>query len=334
MDAAREGTESGLQPPPVLVLVTAVAARVTTGCDNDPTMTVGSHIPDAAAPFGVVALSGPSGPDIVEQGLGWLRDHRRPVVAASNLSATHAFLAGRDDERLNGLEEVLDGGSRVILPVRGGYGVTRILHRLPWERLADGGVSFVGYSDVTPILNHLATRTDVIQVHGPMLADLVKDHEAAARLDAILDGELAGRALFEIPPEAVLRPGVAEGRAMGGNLCLLASLAGTPHQPDLSGSVLFLEEVNEAPYRLDRLLTQIGASGMFREVKALILGDLSGFSPRREDPGDVLAATLLRAVSGPVVHGLPFGHGKVNHAFPIGAVVGVNTDHGEIVWRV
>ena len=297
-------------------------------------MTEGWHFPDPAAPVGVVALSGPADPRAVDQGLAWLRRTGREVFVASNATIGTAFLAGDDLARISGLTEVLDAGARVIVPVRGGYGVTRILDRLPWSRLADDGVTFVGYSDLTPILNHLALCGGGIQIHGPMVSDLARCGADGDRLEALMRGEVVGPSLFDFGPDQVLRPGIAEGRSMGGNLSLLAALAGTPYQPDLSDGIVFVEDVNEVPYRLDRLLTQIRSSGMFQGVKGLILGDLSGFSPAGDEAHEVLAATLLSCVSGPVVHSLPFGHGTMNQAFPVGARVRVDTDDGTIVWRV
>ena len=113
---------------------------------------------------------------------------------------------------------------------------------------------------------------------------------------------------------------------------MLAALAGTPWAPDLRGAVVFIEEVNEPIYRLDRLLTQLRVSGMLREVKALIAGDLWGCEP---GCGTRWRQLLLEAVPEhvPVVHGLPFGHGPANLAFPVGAVVELDTDGGALIWR-
>jgi muramoyltetrapeptide carboxypeptidase len=255
------------------------------------------------------------------------------VIEASNLHREESYLAGSDGERLAGLEEVVDGGARFIIAARGGYGSARLLEQIRWRDLAKRRVCVVGFSDVTAVLNPLGNN-GVPQVHGPMAAAGLEVRYNANRLYSVLRGELAGEPLFHIPERSVVRDGSAEGRVLGGNLTVLTSLIGTPWEPDFDGSVLFLEEVNEALYRLDRLLTHLRSSGRLRNVKALIGGSLRGCRPASERP-DVWRRLLLEAVpeSVPVVVDLPFGHGKANLAFPIGSTVEVDTDALQIVWK-
>jgi len=190
----------------------------------------------------------------------------------------------------------------------------------------------VGFSDLTAVLNPLG-NDGVLQVHGPMVASGLDVRFNAKRLHSLLRGELVGQPLFHIPERSVIRGGRAKGRILGGNLTVLTSLIGTPWEPDLDGSILFLEEVNEPLYRLDRLLTHLRSSGRLRNVKALIGGSLRGCRPASERP-DVWRRLLLEAAptSAPVVVGLPFGHGKANLAFPIGATVEIDTSARQIVW--
>jgi muramoyltetrapeptide carboxypeptidase len=157
----------------------------------------------------------------------------------------------------------------------------------------------------------------------------------AHRLHELLLGRLVGRELFPIPAGCVLRHGAAEGTAVGGNLSLLSALMGTPWEPDLNGAVLFLEEVAEPPYRLDRLLTHLRSSASFGGVKALIGGSLRACRPKSA----VLARwseLLLESVpeTVPVIVGLPFGHGARNLAFPVGASVKIDTRRGAVSWSV
>ena len=149
----------------------------------------------------------------------------------------------------------------------------------------------------------------------------------------MLYGKQVGRTLFTFGGGHVLRPGRAEGHSVGGNLAMLSSSVGTSYEPDFSGSVLFLEEVGEPPYRLDRMLTHLWGSGRLRSVKALICGSLRGCGPVRERSGRWREIVLERAPKGvPIVVDLPFGHGAVNRAFPIGARIEVDTASGEIRW--
>jgi muramoyltetrapeptide carboxypeptidase len=285
----------------------------------------------AGEPIGVVALSGPVDPAGMEAGLGVVRSWGCPVELAANLDRRSGYLAGSDDDRLDGLNELLDRGVRTFLAARGGYGVTRLLERLPWRRLADDGARFVGFSDLTALLGTLAAQTP--QAHGPMVAAGLAKPENARRLRLLLDGELCGRTLFEIPGRAVLRHGRAEGRTAGGNLTLLAATLGTRWATDLEGAVLFLEEVGEPPYRLDRLLTQLRGSGAFDRVRAVVCGALHRARPHAESVrrwSELLLEATGDAV--PLVVGLPFGHGARNLAFPLGVHVTVDTRRGAVIW--
>jgi muramoyltetrapeptide carboxypeptidase len=251
---------------------------------------------------------------------------------APNLTAREGYLAGHDEVRLDGLNRVLDSGVRDIVSARGGYGITRLLDRLPWDRLTADGVRFVGFSDLTALLNPLAT--EVPQIHGPMAAAGMTRRSNSERLLDVLRGGLTGEVLFRFPEKSVLRHGSVSGRSAGGNLSLLSSLMGTRWEPDLTDRVLFLEEVSEPPYRLDRLLTHLRGSASFPRVKALICGTLHACRPRdecvRRWSEMVLEATANHV---PVVIGLPFGHGASNLAFPIGVEVTVDTARGEVSWN-
>jgi muramoyltetrapeptide carboxypeptidase len=284
-------------------------------------------------PIGVVALSGPVEPGPLEAGLAVLRGWGQPLVLAPNLDRRSGYLAGEDDARIDGLEWVLERGARTLIAARGGYGVTRLLHRLPWDRLVDAGTRFVGYSDLTALMNALVTRGGGVQFHGPMVAAGLVNGRNSRQLRALLDGRLVGKALFRFPQSSVVRAGRARGPALGGNLALITALLGTPFEPSFDGCVLFLEEVGEPLYRLDRMLTQLASAGTFQRVKALIGGSLRGCRPA----GDRTErwCELLRELAPPsavIAVNLPFGHSARNLGFPIGPQVEVDTNSGLVTW--
>lgn len=288
---------------------------------------------DPGEPIGVVALSGPVDPSKLDKGLEILRTWGNPVLLAPNLLNRDSYLAGSDNDRLDGLFELLERGVRTFIAARGGFGATRLLDRLPWDRLVTDEVRFVGFSDLTAILNPLARSS--VQIHGPMVAAGLDREANVRRLRELLLGRLVGRELFRIPAECVLRHGAAEGIARGGNLTLLSALMGTPSEPDFNDSVLFVEEVAEPPYRLDRLLTHLRGSASFTGVKALIGGSLHACRPQSECRSR-WSELLLESVpeSVPVVLGMPFGHGARNLAFPLGASVEIDTRRGALSWSV
>ena len=284
-------------------------------------------------PIGVVALSGPADPVRLEDGLRALKGLGNPLVLAPNLRAKVGYLAGTDGERLEALEWVLEQGARVLIGARGGYGATRLLDRLPWSRLAATRATLVGFSDITAVIQPLIGAGGPVQVHGPMVAAGLEDRQNRERLAAVLTGRLIGGELFRFRADAVVCPGRAEGAAAGGNLSMITTLLGTPYQPDLTGCVLFLEEVDEPLYRLDRMLTHLYNSGTLRGVKALMSGSLHGCRPaagRAERWRSMLHEVAPPGV--PVVVGLPFGHGARNLAFPLGAAVEVDTEAGVVTW--
>ncbi len=282
-------------------------------------------------PIGVVALSGPVDPEQLAEGLKVLRSWGNPIELASNLRSRKYYLAGSDEARLNGLNKLLDRGVRTLVAARGGYGATRLMDRLPWARLIAEEVRFVGFSDLTALLNPLASS--VVQVHGPMATAGLARPANAHRLHELLLGRLVGEALYRFPAERVLRHGRAEGRAMGGSLSLLSALVGTQWEPSFDGAVLFLEEGSEPPYRLDRLLTHLRSSVSFGGLNALIGGSLHRCRPHLECLtrwSELLFETAPEGV--PIVVGLPFGHGARNLAFPVGATVEIDTRRGAVNW--
>ncbi len=285
-------------------------------------------------PIGVVALSGPVERDELEAGLAHLSAWGCPIIAADNLTSRtpSGHLAGTDDERLGGLLHVLDQGARTVIAARGGFGVTRLLDRIPWQQLISEQVIMVGFSDLTAVLLHLASAGGAIQVHGPMVCQLHRDPVGRERLYSVLTGAVRGDALYTYGPTQVVRPGRATGRAVGGNLAVLAATLGTSYAPDLTDAVLFLEDVGEPLYRLDRLLTQLRGSGRLNGVKALIGGSLhrcTGLGHGRQWWRQLLAEGAGHV---PVVVDVPFGHLPPHLAFPSGVEVTVDTGSGLILW--
>lgn len=287
----------------------------------------------ADEPIGVVALSSGVDATRLAEGLAELSGWGHRLILAPNLGAKTGYLAGSDEERLDGLSQVLDQGARIVVAARGGYGTTRLLPRLPWRRMASQGVVLVGFSDVVAVTNHLACAHGVPQIHGPMVAAGLAPRHNAERLRRVLGGSLVGEAVFCFDQRQVVRHGLAEGPAVGGNLSLLCALLGTPFEPRFDGAVVFLEEVGEPLYRLDRMLTQLASSGRLQHVKALIGGSLRSCSPITERTRTWRQLLVGVAPSGsPVVVGLPFGHGAANMAFPIGIRLGVDTRSGTVAW--
>lgn len=279
----------------------------------------------------VVAPSGPVPEDRFNAGLAVLRSRYDVVFDPSQVFARQGYFAGEDASRTTALDAAFaESGTKAVWMARGGYGLTRILPHLNTRPLTDAPKTVVGFSDGTALLAACA-NAGVASVHGPTVTQLAElpqaDHE---HLWQLLEGHRPPL-LTDLEP---LIPGIASGPLVGGNLEVFSRLLGTPYLPaTLQGAVLFLEDVGERPYRIDRLLTHLGMAGVFSAVRGLVLGEffnchepVSGLadSPQVQD---VLRERLGR-LKIPVALGGQFGHGKRNRALPYGTKVMLDAGKG------
>jgi len=277
---------------------------------------------------GVAALSGPVRGEDLSAGVAALEGFGYRVRLAPNVLSREPLLglAGEDEARLEGyLSLVRDPEVEAILFARGGYGATRLLGRLPADLLAGTAKLHCGFSDLTALSAFLRERCGLLSVHGPMVAaDLAKplDPLTAAWFPALLEGRAPDR--LEAPAADVLVAGCAEGPLVGGCLSLLAALAGTPWEFDYDGAVLFLEEVGEEAYRVDRMLGTLVSSGRLGRLTGIIAGSMTRVTFGGVEDPERLRALLLDRLSPlgvPVAAGLPFGHEGPNVPLPVGARV-------------
>ncbi len=280
--------------------------------------------PDAN--IAVVAPSGGFDEERLLRGMAIASDwgfvlHRMPSVGAR-----WRYLAGDDATRRADLDEAFSGAYEAVWMARGGYGLARLLRGIDLDRWAR--VPLIGFSDGTTLLNVLAAAGRPA-VHGPVLTSLgdVVDDDSRAHLRAMLlgapVGPMRGRTLV---------PGTAEGRLIGGNLCLMASACGTPWQVDARGAIVVIEEVGEAPYRVDRYLRQLLDSGALGGAAGFAVGELRGTQPPDGAAWglDALVLDALGGLGAPIVVDLPIGHGPRNRAFPVG--VRASLGEGALCW--
>jgi muramoyltetrapeptide carboxypeptidase len=277
----------------------------------------------------VCAPSGPVEPETLEAGLAWLIGQGHPIVLAKNLRARAGYLAGSDSERLADLESLVrDPSVGAILCARGGYGVSRYLARIDPEEMRRARKLVVGYSDATHLLCYLQARAGLASMHGPMLERSDVTPGARAREFALMRGEPEGLASLS---GRSLRGGVAEGPLVGGNLKMLHSSVGTPWEPDVDGAILFLEEVSEAPYAIDRALVHLREAGWLERVRGVAVGQLVNCESTRypgASSGEAVREILGASVRGPVVVDLSFGHIADNRALGVGVSARLDGDRG------
>lgn len=286
-------------------------------------------LPPALKPGDRVALVAPAGP-VDEAKVSTAMERCRllglePVPGAA-LRARTGYLAGSDRQRAADLRTALDGDCAAVWAVRGGYGTLRTLQHVDLTGLRSRPKAFIGFSDNTAV--HLALlRLGVVSFHGPHAGFEHFPAETEAAFRAVVM-ESRAPVLLPTPRHAahvVIAPGVAEGRLVGGNLAMLAAVCGTPYQPDTDGAILFMEDVGEPLYRIDRMLTQLRLAGLLDRIAGVAVGEFTEMIDPVLDadaPGEpaleAVLADLLGRLGVPVVMGLPFGHGPQNWTLPLG----------------
>jgi muramoyltetrapeptide carboxypeptidase len=288
----------------------------------------------------LIAPSGyPHDPAAIDRALSRLLAQGHRVEGVEATQRRYQRFGGTDGERAADLNRLADASRPlpdVVLAVRGGYGAVRILHGLDYEglqrRLRDQPVVIVGHSDFTAIQLALLARAGVTTFGGPMLTANFGAEELSAFTMEHFWGAVTKPSFTLVVDAPQAQTVDATGMLWGGNLAIIASLIGTPYMPPVQGGILFVEDVNERPFRIERMIYQLHLAGILAQQQALVLGDFAGGKSFDYDNGYDLQAMIeqIRAVIGiPVVTGLPFGHIDDMVTLPIGAKARlVANEHG------
>jgi len=298
--------------------------------------------PQALRPGDTVGLAAPSGslqdPSQADEAAALLRRLGFVPRIAPGCRVAHGYLAGDDALRAADLNALFaDPGVRGIVCLKGGYGASRILDGLDYPLIARNPKVFVGYSDITALHLALDRRCGLVTLHGPVgISRALLEGDAASTaswLRALTSSEPLGR--LENPPGApplrTLAGGRARGTVTGGNLSLVAASLGTPFELDARGRILFLEDVDERPYRVDRMLTQLRLAGKFRQCAGVLLGDWSGCLPEEGKPSlglEEVFRDLLAGAGKPVLAGFQAGHCRPTLTLPFGVEAVLDADAG------
>jgi len=280
----------------------------------------------------VVAPSGPFDRGRLERGLAVLERYELKIELDPEIFSTHRYLAGPDPRRLAELQAALDDpGVSLIWAARGGYGATRLLPHLRLEGALQAPKVLAGFSDITA-LHALLNKAGLPTLHAPVVCGLGESSpETLDQLRRVLEGHDPGPLRWA--PARTLTPGKAEGPLLGGNLSVLTRLIGTPYLPDLSGAILFLEDVGERPYRLDRMLTHLELAGLHRGLAGVLLGQFTGCEERGAEYGwEEVVAEQIASWGVPAVMGVPSGHGAPNLPLALGAPVSLDADRATLRW--
>jgi muramoyltetrapeptide carboxypeptidase len=296
---------------------------------------------------GIVApASPPPDPKAVDRAVEALERYGFKPKLGKHARLRHGFLAGGDNERAADIMEMFtDRQVKAIICLRGGYGSSRLLGRLGYEIIRRHAKIFSGFSDITSLHCAFAKKAGMISIHAPMLngglqARDVQEFTRASFFRTVMEAKPSGSIIASHGKSevSILRGGVAEGRLIGGNLSVLCAVVGTPYEPSFKGKILFLEDIGEKPYRLDRMLTQLLNAGILQQLAGIAVGinrDCEDTTTRNQDEFRQSSTDVMKErLSGlgvPVVMNLPFGHVDLNATIPVGAHAKLDGDQGDLI---
>ncbi len=297
---------------------------------NAPRLNIGDTV-------GLIAPSGAISEEKIQTAIQNIAALGFKVQEGKHLRERYGYLAGTDEQRLEDLHSMYaDKNVKAIWCVRGGYGCTRLLSSMDYDLIKKNKKILIGYSDITALLNAIYQETGVIGFHGPVASSTANDYNKLGFYNLLMSPtnnykiEPFGE-IMEKPyePLQVFREGVGEGITAGGNLSLLAAMVGTKYEVEFKNKIVFIEDIGEEPYRIDRMLTQLIEGSDIKKAKAILLGQFRGCNP--EDPEKSLSLVeclkdRLLPLNIPTMYGLNFGHVDHNFTFPIGAKARINTD--------
>jgi len=291
--------------------------------------------------IGVIAPASPTTDKNIKKVEKTLSDMGFKVKMGKSVYERHGYLAGRDEVRASDVNSMFeDDEVDGIICIRGGYGTPRILDLIDFEIIKNNPKVFVGYSDITAL--HIAFNqvAGLVTFHGPMASsDMINVFSSFSKehlFKAIMNAEPIGRISNPEGEEIVtIHGGIVEGTIIGGNLSLIADTIGTPYEIDVKGKILFIEEIEEEPYRIDRMLNQLRLSGKLDDAVGIILGDFKKCDAKEPDKSLTLEEVIddyFRPLNKPIVYNLQAGHCEPMVTIPFGIKARLDADKKELIF--
>ena len=292
-------------------------------------------IPDRLKPgdvIGVVAPAGPVDRETLKPGLAVLEKMGLQVQLIDQVFARTGYLAGPDHTRAEGLNRCfLDPKITAVFCARGGFGSLRVLPFLDYDAIARHPKILMGFSDITVLLSTLYRRCGLVTFHGPTVSTLAPADRAtqSALLNALSsDNPVA----LTAQDGTVIKSGTATAPVIAGNLTTLCHLIGTPYAPDYSGHIVIFEDIGEAPYRIDRMLTQMKLAGCFTGISGVAIGHFKDCGSDTKIAA--IFDNIFKDLAIPVLSGFGIGHHQPNHTVPIGLMATLNSHHQSLVYHL
>lgn len=294
------------------------------------------------AVVGLIAPASPPAPEKFDKAFANLAAMGFQVKTGAHLRDRLGHLAGTDSDRIADLHGAFsDPEVDVVWCIRGGYGCSRLLPDIDFDLIRKHPKPFIGYSDVTALHLAISQQTGLVTFHGTVAAGDFPEPTLAHFQATLMQGKApytipAPVAPFEAPEfqPFVITPGRASGRLTGGNLALLSALVGTPFEPRFRDKVVFIEDVGEQPYRVDRMLTQLLQATDLKHAAAIALGVFADCAPKPDTASMTLEETLRDRLGGlgiPVMYGIPFGHVAYQAVLPYGISAELDTDAQRLI---
>jgi len=293
--------------------------------------------------IGVVAPASPMKHDRLENGIRYLENLGYKVKLGKRVYHEHGYLAGRDRERADDINKMFrDRRVKAIFCIRGGYGTPRLLPLLDYHAIRNHPKIFVGYSDITALQMAMLRHAGLVTFSGPMVAA-----EMGKGIDPFTEENFWRLLTHPEPFGDLARPGggqyqlISRGKAsgplLGGCLSLIVCLVGTRHFPNVKGSIFCVEELGEAPYRLDRMLAQLREAGILQRLRGFVLGQMTDCVPTDNEPSqtlDDLMRDFIAPLKIPAIAGLDYGHVDVKYTLPLGIRAELSARSGKQQLRV
>lgn len=273
-------------------------------------------------------------------GVRYLENLGFEVVVGESCKSKYGYLAGSDDLRANDINQMFSNKEiKGVFCARGGYGVHRILDRIDFGMIKNNPKYFSGYSDITGL--HLAINKfcGFVTYHSPMITTEMHKKQDDCTTNDYEDFMFNGvtkKEIQNIPRDKsliTLNKGVAEGILLGGNLCLIADLIGTAYEIDTKGKILFIEDVEEPPYAIDRMLMQLKLAGKFKDCEGVVFGAFTDCKLEDGKPTlsiEEVIRDVLEGIGKPVLYGLECGHCMPTTSLPMGAKVRLDANCGKL----
>ena len=287
------------------------------------------RLPRALPEPATIGICGPSGrvdEASTRLGVAYLEDLGHRVVMPEETMHEWRYFAGTDEERLRGFHALVDDPSiHMVMAARGGYGLSRLLSRIDWNRVAASGKIYVGFSDFTAFNLAALANANLVTFHGPMLGvDFGRaDLDSFSQQHFWMAVSRQSHRIDDIECDHGYDARRIDGTLWGGNLSLLAHLVGTPYFPNVDGGILYVEEVGEEPYAVERMFLQLHHAGVLGRQRAVVLGDFHDCLPtnpiRYPYSMEEVVESLRLLLPIPVLTGLPFGHIPRKVTLPCGS---------------